>query len=346
MSINRMPLMMYSTATTSILVVVALPALSVACIFLELQRNWGFHFFDSAYGGSPLMWQHIFWFFGHPWVYIIFLPATGMISMILPVMARRPIVGYAFVAVSSVLTGVVGMGVWVHHMFAVGMNTMAMSFFAAASMTISIFSAVQVFAWLATLWYGKPIMTAAMHFAIGFIALFIIGGLNGVVTAIIPFDWQLTDTYFVVAHLHYVLVGANVFPVMAALYYWFPKMSGRLLGERMGRWSFWLMFVGMTVAFLPMHVTGLEVAGWQARRNARRDDVRDARGRPGRSQSSLARPSRRDPAVENRRDADRRTARATGGGYVDRRVGRRRLFSVARGVHDAQGQPVCGVAAR
>jgi heme/copper-type cytochrome/quinol oxidase subunit 1 len=190
-------------------------------------------------------------------VYIVFLPATGMVSMILPVMARRPIVGYTWVAVATVLTGLVGFGVWVHHMFATGMNTLAMSFFAAASMTISIFSAVQVFAWLATLWHGRPVMTSALRFALGFIALFVIGGLNGIVTALIPFDWQLTDTYFVVAHLHYVLVGANVFPVMAALYYWFPKMTGRLLDERLGWWSFWLMFVGMTAAFLPMHVTGM-----------------------------------------------------------------------------------------
>ena len=257
MTISRMPLFMYSTGTTSALIVLALPALTVACVFLELQRNWGFHFFDAAYGGSPLLWQHLFWFFGHPWVYVIFLPATGMISMILPVMARRPICGYVYVALATVLTGVIGMGVWVHHMFAVGMSQTAMSFFAAASMTISIFSAVQVFAWLATLWHGRLVITTAMRFALGFIALFIIGGLNGVITGFIPFDWQLTDTYFVVAHLHYVLIGANVFPVLAALYYWMPKMTGRLLNERAGRWSFWTMFLGFNLGFLPMHLTGL-----------------------------------------------------------------------------------------
>ncbi len=257
MSINRMPLFMYSTGTISLLSVLSLPPLTAACLFLWLDRQWGFHFFDVANGGEPLLWQHLFWFFGHPWVYIIFLPATGMISMILPVMARRPIVGYPYVAVATVLTGVVGMGVWVHHMFATGMSHMSMSMFAAASMTISLFSTVQVFAWLATLWYGRPVMTTALRFAIGFIALFIIGGLNGVITGFIPLDWQLTDTYFVVAHLHYVLIGANVFPVFAGFYYWLPKITGRLLDERLGRRSFWLMFVGFNLGFFPMHLMGL-----------------------------------------------------------------------------------------
>ncbi|HEX4339948.1 MAG TPA: cytochrome c oxidase subunit I [Polyangiaceae bacterium] len=257
MAIQRMPLFMYSTMTTSALSVLALPALSVACIFLELDRQWGTHFFDASRGGSPLLWQHSFWFFGHPWVYVVFLPATGMVSMLLPVFARRPIVGYTYVALSTVMTGVVGMGVWVHHMFAVGMSQLSMSLFGAASMTISVFSTVQVFAWIATLWHGRPVMTTALRFALGFIALFVVGGLSGVVTAMVPFDWQLTDTYFVVAHLHYVLIGANVFPVFAALYYWFPKMTGRLADERFGAASFWTMFVGFSVAFFPMHLVGL-----------------------------------------------------------------------------------------
>jgi len=257
MAIQRLPLVSYSTVTTSVLAIVSLPALTVACLMLELDRHYGTHFFDVAHGGSPLLWQHTFWFFGHPWVYIIFLPATGMISMILPSLARRPIVGYPFVAVATILTGVVGLGVWVHHMFATGMNQVAMSLFGAASMTISLFSTVQVFAWIATLWTGRPVMTTAMRFCIGFIAVFVLGGLSGVVTAMVPFDWQITDTYFVVAHLHYVLIGANLFPVMAALYYWFPKMSGRMASERAGRASFWLMFVGFNVAFFPMHIVGL-----------------------------------------------------------------------------------------
>ena len=257
MSINRMPLMGYSTLTTSWLSMFAMPALVAACVFLQLDRRWGTHFFDPPLGGDPLLWQHLFWFFAHPWVYIIFLPATGMISMLLPVFARRPIVGYAYVAIATVLTGVVGMGVWVHHMFATGMTQMSMSLFSAASMTISLFSTVQVFAWIATLWRGRPVMTTSLLFALGFIATFIIGGLNGVATAVIPFDWQLHDTYFVVSHLHYVLIGANLFPVLAALYYWYPKMTGRLLDETLGRWSFWTALAGFNLAFFPMHILGM-----------------------------------------------------------------------------------------
>ena len=257
MAVSRMPLFFYSTLTVSISIVLSLPSLTAALIFLELDRQWGTHFFDVSHGGSLLMWQQLFWFFGHPWVYVIFLPATGMISMLLPVFARRPIVGYAFVALSTVLTGLVGFGVWVHHMFATGMAQMSMNFFSAASMTISIFSAVQVFAWVATLWNGRPVMTASMWYALGFLSVFVIGGLNGIITAVIPVDWQLTDTYFVVAHLHYVLVGANMFPVFAALYYWMPKISGRMLDERLGKISFWIMFAGFNLTFFPMHLAGL-----------------------------------------------------------------------------------------
>jgi cytochrome c oxidase subunit I len=257
MTISRMPLFMYSSLTTYLSVVFSLPALTAACIFLELDRKWGFHFFDVARGGSSLLWQQLFWFFGHPWVYIVFLPATGMVSMLLPVFARRPIVGYPYVAMATVLTGIVGFGVWLHHMFAVGEPHMSMSFFSAASMTISIFTAVQVFAWIATLWKGHPVLTASLYFALGFIALLVIGGLNGIVTAVIPIDWQVTDTYFVVAHLHYVLIGANVFPVFAAFYFWMPKITGRMLDERKGKWSFWLMFIGLNVGFFPMQLLGI-----------------------------------------------------------------------------------------
>jgi len=257
MTVARMPLFLYSTGTTAFLSVLALPALTAACVFLELDRQWGTHFFQHRYGGDPVLWQHLFWFFGHPWVYIVFLPATGMVSMLLPVYARRPIVGYPLVAAATVMTGLVGMGVWVHHMFAVGMGQLPMSFFSAASMTISVFSTIQIFCWVATLWLGRPVVTTSLLFALGFIATFVVGGLSGVVTAVIPVDWQVHDTYFVVAHLHYVLIGANVFPVFAAFYYWWPKLTGRRLGERLGQVSFWTMFVGFNVGFFPMHLSGL-----------------------------------------------------------------------------------------
>jgi cytochrome c oxidase subunit I+III len=257
MAVSKMPLFLYSTLTVSFVTVFSLPSLTAANIFLELDRRWGTHFFSVAHGGNVVLWQHLFWFFGHPWVYIIFLPATGMVSLIIPVFSRRPIVGYAYVAIATVLTGIVGFGVWVHHMFAIGEGHMGMSFFSAASMTISIFTIVQVWAWLATIWKGYPVLTTAMHFAIGFIALIVVGGLSGVVTAVIPVDWQMTDTYFVVSHIHYVLVGANMMPVFAALYYWLPKMTGRLLDERLGKISFWIMFVGFNLAFFPMHLLGV-----------------------------------------------------------------------------------------
>ena len=257
MTMSKMPLMLWSTLTTSIMIVLALPALTAACVMLELDRHYATHFFDPSLGGSPLLWQHLFWAFGHPWVYIVFLPATGMISMILPVFSRRPIVGYPYVAGATVAIGVLSFAVWAHHMFATGMSASAMTVFSVASMLIAIPSAVQVFAWLATLWKGKPVTTTAMLFALGFIVLFVMGGVTGVMVASIPFDQQVTDSYFVVAHLHYVLIGANVFPVFAAFYYWLPKITGRLLSERLGRWNFWLMFIGFNLAFFPMHIVGL-----------------------------------------------------------------------------------------
>lgn len=257
MAVSRMPLFLYSTLTISCVILFALPALTAACIFLELDRRWGTHFFGVADGGNPFLWQQLFWFFGHPWVYVIFLPATGMISMIIPVFSRRPVVGYPYIAISTVLTGLVGFGVWLHHMFTVGMSDMAMSFFSAGSMTISIFTTVQVFAWVATLIKGRPVPTASMHFAVASVALLVIGGLSGVFTGVIPVDWQVHNTYYVVAHIHYVLIGSNVFPVFAAFYYWLPKMTGRMMNESLGKLSFWVMFVGFNIGFFPMHNLGL-----------------------------------------------------------------------------------------
>src|SRR5690348_9278593 len=258
MTISRMPLFLWSTTTISFVALFAMPALTAANFMLELDRRWNLRFFDVALGGKTLLWQQVFWFFGHPWVYIIFLPATGMISMIIPVFSRRPIVGYPYVAAATVLTGLTGFGVWVHHMFTTGVSMLGMSFFSAASMTISLFTAIQVFAWLATIWRGRPVRTAAMYFAVGFIVLIIIGGLDGIATGFVPLDWQLNDTYWVIGHIHYVLVGANMFPVFAALYYWLPKMTGRMMSETLGKISFWIMFIGINVAFLTMHNVGVQ----------------------------------------------------------------------------------------
>src|SRR6185312_16067572 len=257
MAVSRMPLFLYSTLTVSFVILFALPALTANCMFLELDRRWGTHFFQTASGGSTFLWQQLFWFFGHPWVYVIFLPATGMLSLIVPVFSRRTIVGYPFVAIATVLTGVVGFGVWLHHMFTVGMSDIAMSFFSAGSMTIAIFTTIQVFAWLATIWRGRPVATTSMYYAVGSIVLLVVGGLSGVFTGIIPVDWQVHNTYYVVAHLHYVLIGSNVFPVFAGFYYWLPKMTGRMMNERIGKWSFWVMFVGFNVGFFPMHALGM-----------------------------------------------------------------------------------------
>jgi cytochrome c oxidase subunit I+III len=257
MSLNRLPVIVWGTLTASIANLFALPALSAAAVMLFLDRRVGTHFYDAAAGGHPLLWQHLFWMFGHPWVYVVVLPAMGIVSDALPTFCRRPLVGYTFVALATVTTGILGFGVWLHHMFATGIPPLALAFFGGASILITIPSAVAVFAWLATLWVGRPWYPAAMKFMLGFVALFVIGGVSGVMTAAVPFDWQLTDTYFVVAHLHYVLVGINVFPVIAGVYYWFPKFTGRLMDETLGTWNFWTMFVGANLVFFPMHVVGL-----------------------------------------------------------------------------------------
>jgi cytochrome c oxidase subunit I+III len=257
MSINRIPILMWGTLTTSFSILFALPALTVACVMLFADRRFGTHFFDPAAGGHPLLWQHLFWIFGHPWVYIVVLPAMGIVSDALPVFCRRPLVGYTIVALATVTTGILGFGVWVHHMFATGLPPLALSFFSAASFAITIPSAIGVFAWIATIWTGRPVIRTSFLFMAGFIVLFVIGGVSGVATAAAAFDQQLTDTYFVVAHLHYVLIGINLFPVMAGLYYWFPKMTGRMLSERLGYWNFWTMFIGFNLGFFPMHIAGL-----------------------------------------------------------------------------------------
>jgi heme/copper-type cytochrome/quinol oxidase subunit 1 len=257
MSINRIPIMVWGTLTASVANLLVVPAVSLAFFMLWMDRQFSTHFFDTAGGGQPLLWQHLFWIFGHPWVYAIVLPAMGMVSDGLPVFCRRPLVGYSLVALATVATMILGFGVWVHHMFATGLPGLGLSFFSGASIVITLPSAVAVFAWLATIWLGRPVTTTAFLFFSSMILLFVIGGVSGFMTASVPVDWQLTDTYFVVAHIHYVLIGINVFPVVGAMYFWFPKMTGRMLDERLGRWNFWTMFIGFNLAFLPMHLTGL-----------------------------------------------------------------------------------------
>jgi cytochrome c oxidase subunit 1/cytochrome c oxidase subunit I+III len=257
MSINRLPILVWGTLTASIGNLLAVPAVSLACVLLFMDRQFGTHFFDVEQHGQPLLWQHLFWMFGHPWVYAIVLPALGIVSDALPTFCRRPLVGYTPVALATVATMIVGFGVWLHHMFATGMPMLSLAFFSAASLVITIPSAVSTFAWIATIWTGKPVLTTAFLFLSSFIVLFVIGGVSGVMTGAVPFDWQLTDTYFIVAHLHYVLIGINVFPVIGGIYYWFPKMTGKLMGERLGRWNFWTMFIGFNLGFFPMHIVGL-----------------------------------------------------------------------------------------
>jgi len=257
MSISRIPLYCWAMVSTSLAVVFAIPALTVACFFLELERKYGFHFFDAPFGGRPLLWQHLFWIFGHPDVYIIFLPAVGIVAAIVPTFSRRPMVARTWVALATLATGVLGFGVWAHHMFATGLTQITAIIVAAASMTIAIPSGIQVFAWIATLATGRPVVKTPLLFVLGFLVTFVVGGLSGVMFAAIPFDQQVTDSYFVVAHFHYVLFGGAVFPILAAIHYWLPKMTGRLLDERLGRVSFWAIFVGFNVTFFPMHISGL-----------------------------------------------------------------------------------------
>jgi cytochrome c oxidase subunit 1/cytochrome c oxidase subunit I+III len=257
MTISRVPILIWGTLTASAANIFAIPAVSLAFLLLWMDRNIGTHFFDQAQGGSAMLWQHLFWMFGHPWVYAIVLPAMGMVPDGLPVFCRRPLVGYSVVALATVATMVLGFGVWVHHMFATGLPGVSLGFFSAASIIIALPSAVGVFAWLATIWHGRVQFTTPFLFFASFIILFTIGGVSGYMTGSVPVDWQLTDTYFVVAHLHYVLIGINVFPVVGATYFWFPKFTGRLMDEKLGRWNFWTMFIGFNLGFFPMHISGL-----------------------------------------------------------------------------------------
>jgi cytochrome c oxidase subunit I+III len=257
MTLDRMPVFAWSMLVFAAMIVFAFPAVILATTLLELERAFGWPFFDPAKGGDPLLWQHLFWFFAHPEVYIIFLPAAGMMSMIVPAMARTPLVGYRLIVLALLGTGFLSFGLWVHHMFATGIPHLSLSFFQAASMAVAIPSGIQVFAWIATLAKGRIQLATPTLFVLGFLFTFVLGGLTGVMLAVVPFDWQTHDTYFVVAHLHYVLIGGMVFPLFAGFYYWMPYTSKRPLSERLGRWVFGLTFVGLNVAFFPMHISGL-----------------------------------------------------------------------------------------
>jgi cytochrome c oxidase subunit I len=238
-------------------VVLAYPAIAAAVTMLLTDRHFGTAFFDPIGGGDPMLWQHLFWFFGHPEVYIMILPAFGIISEVLPVFARKPIFGYKAVAASTAAIAFLSMLVWAHHMFATPTATVVLAFFMISSMVIAVPTGIKIFNWLATLWRGSIVFKTPLYFAVGMVGLFTIGGITGVQLAVFPADWQLHDSYFVVAHLHYVLFGGSVFGIFAGLYYWFPKMSGRMLSEGLGKVSFWLMFVGFNMTFLIQHSAGM-----------------------------------------------------------------------------------------
>jgi cytochrome c oxidase subunit I+III len=257
MSLARLPVYAWAMLIFAGMIIFAFPAVILCTLLLELERAFDWPFFIAERGGDPLLWQHLFWFFGHPEVYIIFLPAAGMASMIVPAMAQAPLVAYRLVVLAIIGTGFLSFGLWVHHMFATGLPEISLSFFSAASMAVAIPSGIQVFSWIATFAAGRTQMKTPTLFMLGFIFIFVLGGLTGIMVAMVPFDWQVHDTYFVVAHFHYVLIGGMVFPLFAAFYYWTPIASKNPLSERVGRWVFGLLFAGINIAFFPMHITGL-----------------------------------------------------------------------------------------
>jgi cytochrome c oxidase subunit I len=257
MTLMRMPVFVWMMLVVAFLTVFAMPIVTVALIMVFFDRNFGTLFFDAANGGDPLLYQHLFWLFGHPEVYILILPGMGIVSEILPTFSRKPLFGYAVVVFSGIAIGFLGWGVWAHHMFATGLGPVAISAFALSTMLIAVPTGVKIFNWLATVWGGAVRLTTAMLFALGFIAMFTIGGLSGVLHSIVPADTQQTDTYFVVAHFHYVLFGGLMLAVFGGMYYWLPKAFGRMLNERLGKWNFWTMLIGFNLTFFPMHFLGL-----------------------------------------------------------------------------------------
>ncbi len=257
MSLDRMPIFGWYILVTAMMMIVAFPPLILGSILLEIERAFGLPFFDPTRGGDPLLWQHLFWLFGHPDVYIIFLPMAAVLSTIIPVFANRPLVGYRAIVVAIIALAFLSFGIWVHHMFTVGIPHLALAFFSAGSAIVAVPTAVQIFAWLATLAHGKPRWDLPMLYVFGFFFVFVLGGLTGVMLAMVPFDWQAHDTYFVVAHMHYVVGGALAFPMLAGLYYWLPLLTGRTAVQRLSKVAFWLVFIGFNMTFFMMHLTGL-----------------------------------------------------------------------------------------
>jgi cytochrome c oxidase subunit 1/cytochrome c oxidase subunit I+III len=258
MSLNRTPLFCYAFLAASFGLLFALPALTADMVFLYLDRRVGTHFFDVAHGGSALLWQNLFWIFGHPEVYILIVPAFGIATSIIPAFTQHRVVAFPLVAIAELLVVFIGFGVWAHHMFATGLPSTTLIFFAAASALVVIPSTIQVFSWCMTIFSGTARFKTPLLFIVGFILFFVIGGLTGIMFVAIPFDQQMTDTYFVIAHFHYIIFGAAVFPIFGGMYYWFPKLTGRMYFERPGQISFWLIFVGTNVLFFPMHIVGLD----------------------------------------------------------------------------------------
>ena len=258
MTWSRVPLFVWSILAYSILLIIALPVAAGAVTMLLTDRNFGTGFFDPTLGGSPLLWQNLFWFFGHPEVYIIVLPAFGMISEVIPVFARKQIFGYKAIATSTMLIALISIFVWFHHLYTTPSPTIVFALFMVTTLLVAIPTGVKIFNWLATLWKGSIVTASPLYFAAGFLSVFVLGGVTGIFLAVFPVDWQLQDTYFVVAHFHYTLMGGAVFGILAGLHYWFPKMSGRMLNEKLAKASFWLIFAGFNITFLIQHSLGLE----------------------------------------------------------------------------------------
>ncbi|HZQ28411.1 MAG TPA: cytochrome c oxidase subunit I [Acidimicrobiales bacterium] len=258
MTLFRMPIFTWMSLVANFLLLFAMPVITVALFLLMFDRSFGAHFFDPTAGGTPLLWQHLFWLFGHPEVYILVLPAMGMVSEIMPVFSRKPLFGYRVMVLSGIAIGFMGWGVWVHHMFSVGLGPVAVSAFSLSTMFIAVPTGVKIFNWLGTMWGGSLKFTTAMLFAIGFVAMFTIGGLSGVTHAVSPHDRQQTDTYYIVAHFHYVIFGGSLFGIMGGIYFWYPKVFGKLLNETLGKWHFWTWLIGFNMTFGPMHFLGLQ----------------------------------------------------------------------------------------